>query len=110
MSHPASALDDTVHQRVRLGILSVISASARAEFGYLREVLDLTDGNLSRHLRVLDQAGYVQIRKGFENARPRTWISITAKGRTAFRAEIAGLRALLAGAGMYDRGRGEVER
>lgn len=59
MTHPAQRLDDTVHQRVRLGILAVLSEASRADFGFLRDTLDLTDGNLSRHIAVLEQAGLV---------------------------------------------------
>jgi DNA-binding HxlR family transcriptional regulator len=79
--HPAARLDDVVHQRVRLGILTVLDEARRADFAYLRDELGLTDGNLSRHLRVLDQAGYVAIEKAFEGNRPRTWVSATRQGK-----------------------------
>lgn len=95
MSHPTNELDDTVHQRVRLGILAVLSESRRADFAYLRDHLELTDGNLSRHLQVLEDAGYVKITKTFENKRPRSWVSATRQGKAAFGAEVATLRALL---------------
>ena len=74
MTHPALQLDDTVHQRVRLGILAVLQRGQRADFGYLRDALELTDGNLSRHIAVLEQAGLVKVEKGFEGKRPRTWV------------------------------------
>lgn len=95
MTHPANELDDVVHQRVRLGILAVLVEARRADFSYLRDSLELTDGNLSRHLQVLDDAGYVKVTKAFEGKRPRTWASVTKKGRTAFYAEVQALRALL---------------
>ena len=95
MSHPTSELDDTVHQRVRLGILAVLSECRRADFGHLKEGLNLTDGNLSRHLQVLEEAGHVQIEKTFEGRRPRTWVTLTKQGRAGFAAEIAALRALI---------------
>ena len=95
MTHPANELDDVVHQRVRLGILAVLVEARRAKFSYLRDSLELTDGNLSRHLQVLDDAGYVKVTKAFEGKRPRTWASVTKKGRTAFHAEVQALRALL---------------
>lgn len=95
MTHPTSGLDETIHQRVRLGILAVLVESRRADFGYLREALALTDGNLSRHLRVLEDAGLVRIDKTFEGRRPRTWVSATKKGRAAFAAEIQALRRLI---------------
>jgi len=92
--HPTNGLDDTVHQRHRLGILT-ITAEARAEFGYLRDALGLTPGNLSRHLTVLEEAGLVQVEKGYEGRRPRTWVRITATGRAALAAELAALTELV---------------
>lgn len=102
MSHPAIELDDTVHQRVRLGILAVVMEARRVDFRFLRDTLDLTDGNLSRHLQVLEQAGFVQIAKGFEGKRPRTWVSATRLGRRAFDAEIYALKDIV---GRFERGR-----
>jgi DNA-binding MarR family transcriptional regulator len=93
--HPSQLLDDTVHQRVRLGILAVLAEADRADFGYLKETLDLSDGNLSRHLRVLEDAGYVIIEKGYENRRPRTWVKATKPGRQALIAHLAALQQLI---------------
>ncbi|RSM69217.1 MarR family transcriptional regulator [Kibdelosporangium aridum] len=95
-AHPTNDLNDVVHQRHRLGILTIAAESKRVEFGYLREALDLTGGNLSRHITVLNQAGLLDIEKGYEGRRPRTWVSITDTGREALAAEIAALRALVA--------------
>ncbi|MGI8593302.1 MAG: winged helix-turn-helix domain-containing protein [Solirubrobacteraceae bacterium] len=95
--HPSARLDDVVHQRVRLGILTVLDEARRADFAYLRDALALTDGNLSRHLRVLEQAGYVAIDKGFQGNRPRTWVSATQRGKAALAAEVGALRELLDG-------------
>ncbi|MDQ3569990.1 MAG: transcriptional regulator [Actinomycetota bacterium] len=95
MTHPTNELDDIVHQRVRLGILAVLTEARRADFAYLRDSLELTDGNLSRHLQVLEDAGYVKVTKAFEGKRPRTWVSATKKGRVALAAEVGALRALL---------------
>lgn len=96
MSHPTTDLDDGVHQRVRLGILVVLAEAQRADFNYLRETLSLTDGNLSRHLQVLEDAGCVKIRKVFEGRRPRTWVTATKRGRDAFAREVDALRELVA--------------
>jgi DNA-binding transcriptional ArsR family regulator len=93
-AHPTSGLDDTVHQRHRLGILT-IAAEARAEFGYLRDALGLTPGNLSRHLTVLEEAGLIKVDKGYQGRRPRTWVRITRQGRSALAAELAALTELL---------------
>jgi DNA-binding MarR family transcriptional regulator len=103
VTHPSSALDDTIHQRVRLGILAVLSESRRADFAYLQEVLEVTAGNLSQHLTVLEDAGHIQIAKAFEDKRPRTWVTVTRKGRAALGSEVATMRALLDGIGGAQR-------
>ena len=95
MTHPVQGLDDVVHQRTRLGILAVLAEGARAQFGFLQESLGLTDGNLSRHLQTLEEAGYVHIEKGYEGRRPRTWIRITKDGRRALAYEIDLLKQLV---------------
>lgn len=94
-AHPSLSLDDTVHQRVRLGILAVLAEADQADFSYLKDVLDLTDGNLSRHLRVLEEAGYVRIVKGYEGRKPRTWVKATREGRRAFAEHLAALQELI---------------
>jgi DNA-binding MarR family transcriptional regulator len=94
-SHPTAALNETVHQRHRLGILTITSQSRQADFGYLRETLGLTSGNLSTHLTVLEDAGLVRVEKGYEGRRPRTWVSITRQGRAALAAEMDALTRLV---------------
>ena len=84
-----------MHQRHRLGILTITAEAQRAEFGYLREALGLTPGNLSKHLTVLEQAGMVEVEKGYTGRRPRTWVRITAQGRAALAAELTALAKLL---------------
>lgn len=96
MSDPIGQLDNVVHQRVRLGILTVLSEAERADFAFLRDTLDLTDGNLSSNLQVLEQAGYVQIDKVFEGRRPRTWVRSTSAGRKALAEEVATLETIVA--------------
>jgi DNA-binding MarR family transcriptional regulator len=99
MSHPTRSLTEVVHQRHRLGILTIAREVDRVEFQYLRETLELTAGNLSRHLTVLEDAGLVAIDKGYAGKRPRTWVRITADGRAALAAELQALRDLLDGVG-----------
>jgi len=94
--HPSLDLDEVVHQRVRLGILAVVSEATECTFTILREELDLTDGNLSRHLRVLEEAGLLEITKGYEGRRPCTWLRLTRQGRAALRDEVATLERLVA--------------
>ena len=95
MSHPTAELSNVVHQRVRLGILTVLRQVSRADFSFLRDRLELTDGNLSRNLAVLEESGYVTIEKGFEGKRPRTWVAITDEGSRALEDEVSALRRLL---------------
>jgi DNA-binding MarR family transcriptional regulator len=95
MSHPVVGLDDVVHQRTRLAMMTVLAEVDGAEFGYLRATLSLTDGNLARHLQVLDEAGFVRIAKSGAGRGSKTWVSLTKHGRKALRAEIAALRALV---------------
>ncbi len=94
--HPTNGLNDVVHQKHRLGILTIAAESKRVEFGYLKDALELTGGNLSRHLTVLVDAGMLAMEKGYDGRRPKTWVSITRAGRQALADEIAALRALVA--------------
>ncbi len=96
MSHPTTRLDPAIHQPARLGILTAACESAQIDFVALRDLLGLTDGNLSRHLTTLETAGYVKLEKVFENRKPRTWIRATPAGRRALRAEIEALREIVA--------------
>jgi DNA-binding MarR family transcriptional regulator len=96
VTHPTRALSEVVHQRHRLGVLTIALEVGQVEFGYLREALDVTAGNLSRHLTVLAEAGLVEIEKGYAGKRPRTWVRITPEGRAAVAAELRALRSLVA--------------
>lgn len=93
--HPASDLNDVVHHRARLGILTVLGEVQMATFAYLKTLLGLTDGNLGRHIEVLVGGGLVSVTKGYENRRPRTWVTITDAGYAALAAEMAVLKKLL---------------
>ncbi|MDH6108943.1 DNA-binding MarR family transcriptional regulator [Kitasatospora sp. MAP12-15] len=93
--HPVNSLDDVVHQRIRLGILTVAHQARRVEFGFLRTALGLTAGNLSQHLAVLEKAGLIHIEKGYEGKRPRTWLSLTPAGSEALQDEVTHLKRLI---------------
>ena len=93
--HPTKDLDDTVHQRVRLGILTIAHEARRVEFSYLRNNLELSAGNLSQHLGVLENAGLVTIEKGYAGKRARTWVTLTKRGEAALEDEIAQLKLLI---------------
>lgn len=94
-AHPALELDDLVHQKTRLALLTVLDEAGRADFPFLKKLLGLTDGNLGRHLEALAAQHLVEIQKGHEGRRPRTWASITAQGRAALAAEMDVLAMLV---------------
>lgn len=78
-------LDRIIHEKVRLGILTSLIAHPKGlVFGDLKQLCGVTDGNLSRHLQVLEEAGFVAIAKSFENNRPQTMCRITPEGRKRY--------------------------
>ena len=78
-------LDRLLHEKARLGIMTSLLAYPHGlVFNELKRLVDLTDGNLSRHLHVLNEAGLVEIQKGFEGRRPQTLCLLTDEGRTRF--------------------------
>ena len=79
-----SRLNAVIHERARLGIMSALAARTAMTFSELKALLDLTDGNLSVHLRILEQAGYVSIEKKFVDRKPQTSVKVSKKGRLAF--------------------------
>jgi DNA-binding MarR family transcriptional regulator len=77
-------IDDVIHGRLRLGIMAYLANSEVADFNELKSVLQATQGNLSIHLRKLEEAGYIAIDKSFLNRKPLTRARITPAGRKAF--------------------------
>lgn len=79
-----NAIDEVIHGRLRLGIVAYLVGAGSADFATLRQHLQTTDGNLSVHLRKLEDARYVAVEKSFRDRKPRTEISLTEEGRQAF--------------------------
>jgi DNA-binding MarR family transcriptional regulator len=78
-------LDRVMHEKARLGVLSSLIAHPKGlAFGDLKALCGLTDGNLSRHLQTLQEAGLIEITKSFENNRPQTTVKLTKSGRKRF--------------------------
>ena len=77
-------LDDAIHGRMRLGIMAYLADAEAADFNELKDLLDATQGNLSVHLRKLEDAGYIEIVKSFQGRKPLTRARITPTGRKAF--------------------------
>jgi DNA-binding transcriptional ArsR family regulator len=81
---PFLKLDRVIHEKGRMAIMSLLAANRELSFTELREALGMTDGNLSVHLRTLQEAGYVAMTKSFQNRKPLTTCSLTNSGRKAF--------------------------
>jgi DNA-binding MarR family transcriptional regulator len=77
-------IDRVIHEKGRLAIMSMLAASPELSFTELREALEMTDGNLTTHIRTLQEAGYVSVTKSFHNKRPLTTCALTPQGKKAF--------------------------
>jgi DNA-binding MarR family transcriptional regulator len=85
---PFLQLDRVIHEKGRLAIMSLLAASPQLSFTELRDTLGMTDGNITAHVRTLQEAGYIAVTKSFQSGRPLTSYSLTSEGRTAFTAYI----------------------
>ena len=81
---PFLQLDRVIHEKGRLAIMSMLAASPELSFTELRDALNMTDGNLTTHIRTLQEAGYVSVTKSFQKNRPLTTCSLTGAGKKAF--------------------------
>jgi DNA-binding MarR family transcriptional regulator len=81
---PFLKLDRVIHEKGRMAIMSLLAANADLSFTEMREILGMTDGNLSVHLRTLQESGYIAVTKRFQDRKPLTTCSLTAAGRKAF--------------------------
>jgi DNA-binding MarR family transcriptional regulator len=93
-----AALNEVIHQPVRLRIMAALACldpETQASFNYLKDMLELTDGNLGAHLHKLEESGYITITKTFVNKKPQTYIEATPEGRKAFSEHVAALEEIL---------------
>lgn len=88
-------LDEIIHSRIRLAVMAVLISVDEAEFTFLREKVNATDGNLSTHLKKLEDAGYIAVNKSFEDRKPVSRYLLTQKGRKAFEAYVERLEKLI---------------
>ena len=88
-------IDEIIHGRIRLGIMAYLSGAETADFNTLKARLQTTDGNLSVHLRKLEEAGFVAVSKSFNGRKPLTEASLTEAGRSAFVAYLDAMAGLL---------------
>ncbi len=91
----AARFDDLIHPPTRLAIVSLLAASQWADFKFIRDSVGLSDSALSKQLATLEQARYVEIRKGFVGKRPRTSARLTPAGRAAFEQHVAALQEMV---------------
>ena len=92
----AASLDPVIHAPARLQACAILSSADEVEFALLRDALEVSDSVLSKHLKQLEEAGYVKARKASSGGRQRTWLALTANGRKAFRGHVKALEALAA--------------
>jgi DNA-binding MarR family transcriptional regulator len=88
-------LDKAFESRVRLGLMSVLAVNDWVEFGELKQLLDVTDGNLASHVSALEKKGFIEVRKKFVGKKPNTSFSVTEQGKEAFANHINALEQLL---------------
>ncbi len=88
-------IDDVIHGRVRLSVMAYLSGAGAADFTQLRRKVGVTDGNLSVHIRKLEEADYIKVEKKFAGRRPLTICHLTKKGREAWIAYIARMETLM---------------
>ena len=98
LEHARHRLDETIHAPVRFSIVAALAKVDEAEFKAVRDAIEVSDSVLSKQASALEVAGYVRIKKGYVGKRPRTWLSLTPQGRTAFESHLAALREIAAGA------------
>jgi len=90
----AARFDAVIHAPGRLQICGILSAADEAEFAMMRDTLEVSDSVLSKHLKALEEAGYIKLRKAAADGRQRTWASLTGAGRAAFSDHVAELQRL----------------
>lgn len=91
-----SGLDTALHAPARLQIAAMLAQVEEAEFATIRNIVEVSDSVLSKHLSALGDAGYVRLRKAAQDGRQRTWASLTRAGRKAFATHMAALQELVA--------------
>lgn len=92
------SLNSIIHERARLKIMSALASldvDSKSDFSFLKKLLEMSDGNLSAHIRVLEKEGYVEIEKKFIDRKPKTYYWLSIKGRQAFADYITELEDIL---------------
>jgi DNA-binding MarR family transcriptional regulator len=95
VKNPFENLDKVLEHRVRLQIMSVLVTNEAFDFNSLKEMLNVTDGNLASHIKALEKEKYISINKTFVDRKPNTKYKITEKGRNAFRKHLDALEQVV---------------
>jgi DNA-binding HxlR family transcriptional regulator len=88
-------LDKAFESKIRLGVMSVLVVNTKLSFNDLKSTLELTDGNLASHLKMLESSGYILVRKSFSGRKPNTMYEITPEGKIAFEKHLKALEVII---------------
>jgi len=95
MKNPINGLNKVFESRIRLGVMSVLMVNEEVNFNDLKEMLEVTDGNLATHLVNLEENGYIKVHKGFIGKKTNTTYAVTKSGEKAFNEHIAALETMI---------------
>ena len=95
MKNPIEQLQKVFDSRVRLGVMSALMVNAQVSFNELKELINVTDGNLASHLKALEENGYVKVNKGFVGRKTNTTYAVTKAGEKAFRLHLDALERMI---------------
>ena len=97
MKNPIQNLNKVFDSRIRLGIMSMLMVNTEVNFNELKELIEVTDGNLASHLKTLEENGYVKVQKGFVGRKTNTTYSVTKAGEKAFKSHLEALEQMIKG-------------
>lgn len=95
MKNPIEHLNKIFDSRIRLGIMSTLMVNEEMNFNELKELIDVTDGNLATHLKTLEENGYIKVQKGFVGRKTNTTYSVTKAGEKAFKIHLEALEKMI---------------
>ncbi len=95
MKNPIENLNKIFDSRIRLGIMSALIVNTDVNFNQLKELIQITDGNLASHIKTLEESGYIKVQKGFSGRKTNTIYSVTKAGDKAFRAHLSALEQMI---------------
>ncbi len=95
--HARFRLDEVIHSPIRFSIVAALAKVDSAEFSAVRDAVQVSDSVLSKAVTLLEQAGYVEVKKGYVGKRPRTWLKLSPTGEQALAGHLAALRQIAEG-------------